>query len=78
MDPRGYGLLFVDASHKAGWGRSFSHSCHPNCSVRVAAHKGKFVLAMTMIRFVPQGEELAFDYHAATESLGEYRQAICL
>ena len=78
LDPRGYGLLFVDASRKAGFGSSFSHSCEPTCEVRVAAVNGKLVLAMTTVREVVCGEELTFDYNAVTESLNEYQSAICL
>lgn len=77
-DPRGYGLLFVDASRKSGLGSSFSHSCNPTCEVRVVALNGKLSLSMTTLRDLEQGEELTFDYNAVTESLNEYRFAICL
>lgn len=77
-DPRGYGLLFVDASRKAGHGSSLSHSCAPTCEVRVAALNGTLCLAMTTLRELEMGEELTFDYNAVTESLNEYRSAVCL
>jgi hypothetical protein len=77
-DPRGYSLLFVDASRKSGLGSSFSHSCSPTCEVRVVALHGKLSLAMTTLRDLEVGEELTFDYNAVTESLNEYRFAICL
>lgn len=77
-DPRGYSLLFVDASRKSGLGSSFSHSCSPTCEVRVVALNGKLSLAMTTLRDLEVGEELTFDYNAVTESLDEYRFAICL
>lgn len=77
-DPRGYGLLFVDASRKAGHGSSLSHSCAPTCEVRVAACDGELCLAMTTLRQLEMGEELTFDYNAVTESLNEYRSAVCL
>lgn len=77
-DPRGYGLLFVDASRKAGYGSSLSHSCDPTCEVRVTALNGELCLAMTTLRELEMGEELTFDYHAVTESLNEYRSAVCL
>ena len=77
-DPRGYGLLFVDASRKAGHGSSLSHSCAPTCEVRVAACDGELCLAMTTLRELEMGEELTFDYNAVTESLNEYRSAVCL
>jgi hypothetical protein len=78
LDPRGYGLLFVDASRKAGHGSSLSHSCDPTCEVRVAALNGELCLAMTTLRELEMGEELTFDYNAVTESLNEYRSAVCL
>jgi len=78
LDPRGYGLLFVDASRKAGHGSSLSHSCAPTCEVRVAAFNGELCLAMTTLRALEMGEELTFDYNAVTESLNEYRSAVCL
>jgi len=77
-DPRGFGLLFVDASRKAGLGSSFSHSCDPTCEVRVVAKDGKLSLAMTTSRDLERGEELTFDYNAVTESLHEYHYAVCL
>lgn len=77
-DPRGYGMLFVDASRKAGHGSSLSHSCAPTCEVRVAAFQGELCLAMTTLRKLEMGEELTFDYNAVTESLNEYRSAVCL
>jgi CW-type Zinc Finger/Protein SET DOMAIN GROUP 2 C-terminal/SET domain len=77
-DPRGYGLLLVDASRKAGHGSSLSHSCAPTCEVRVAACDGELCLAMTTLRELEMGEELTFDYNAVTESLNEYRSAVCL
>ena len=77
-DTRGYGLLFVDASRKAGWASALSHSCNPTCQVQIASKDGKLSLAMTTVRDVAQGHELTFDYNAVTESLNEYRQAVCL
>ncbi|KAL7473776.1 hypothetical protein ACHAXS_014443 [Conticribra weissflogii] len=77
-DPRGYGMLFVDASRKSGLGSSFSHSCDPTCEVRVVALNGRLSLAMTTLRDLERGEELTFDYNAVTESLDEYRFAVCL
>ena len=77
-DPRGYGLLYVDASRKAGHGSALSHSCDPTCEVRVAAKNGELCLAMTTLRELEMGEELTFDYNAVTESLNEYTSAVCL
>ncbi len=77
-DPRGYCLLFVDASRKSGLGSSFSHSCNPTCEVRVVSLNGKLSLSMTTLRDLEQGDELTFDYNAVTESVNEYRFAVCL
>ncbi|CAJ1896278.1 unnamed protein product [Cylindrotheca closterium] len=77
-DPRGYGLLFCDASRKSGYGSMLSHSCQPSCEVRVAAVNGELTLAMTTLREMSIGDELTFDYNAVTESLNEYRSAVCL
>jgi len=78
VDPRGYGLLFVDASRKSGLGSLLSHSCSPTCHVHVASVSGQLSLVMTTVRDVEQGEELTFDYNAVTESLNEYMSAVCL
>ena len=78
MDPRGYGLLFCDASRKSGYGSMLSHSCQPSCEVRVAAVNGELTLAMTTLREMTIGDELTFDYNAVTESLNEYQSAVCL
>ena len=77
-DPRGYGTLIVDASRKAGHGSSLSHSCDPTCEVRVAALNGELCLAMTTLRELEIGEELTFNYNASTDSVQEYRSAVCL
>ncbi|KAL3921197.1 MAG: hypothetical protein SGILL_002873 [Bacillariaceae sp.] len=77
-DPRGYGLLFVDASRKSGYGSMLSHSCNPSCEVKVVAIDGELTLAMTTLREMTVGEEVTFDYNAATDSLHEYQAAICL
>eukprot|EP00592_Proboscia_alata_P015835 CAMPEP_0194395344 /NCGR_PEP_ID=MMETSP0174-20130528/124369_1 /TAXON_ID=216777 /ORGANISM="Proboscia alata, Strain PI-D3" /LENGTH=861 /DNA_ID=CAMNT_0039191265 /DNA_START=1074 /DNA_END=3659 /DNA_ORIENTATION=- len=77
-DPRGYDLLFVDASRKAGWGSSFSHSCSPSCEVRIVALDNRLSLSIATTRDIERGEELTFDYNAVTESVNEYHAAICL
>lgn len=68
----------MDASRKGGHGSSLSHSCDPTCEVRVASRNGELCLAMTTLRELEIGEELTFDYNAVTESLNEYRSAVCL
>ena len=78
QDPRGYGLLFVDASQKANMGSSCSHSCDSNCTSAVVARDGKLVIVLTTNRFVHPGEELCMDYCSITTSDVEWRAAICL
>ena len=51
VDPRGYGLLYVDASQKANMGSSCSHSCDSNCVSSVVARNGKLVIVLTTVRF---------------------------
>jgi hypothetical protein len=77
-DPRGYGLLFVDATRKSNYGSMLSHSCQPSCEVHVVAVNGELRLAITTIREMTIGDELTFDYNAVTESLFEYQSAVCL
>lgn len=77
-DPRGYGLLFVDASRKSNYGSMLSHSCQPSCEVHVVAVNGELRLAITTIREMSIGDELTFDYNAVTESLMEFQSAVCL
>ena len=77
-DPRGFGLLFVDASRKSSMGSSLSHSCLPSCEVKVVSHNSNLSLAMTTLRDLEVGEELTFDYSATTDSLKEFQAAICL
>lgn len=66
LDPRGYGILFIDATRKGGHGSSLSHSCNPTCEVRVASKDGELCLAMTTLRQLEMGDELTFDYNAGT------------
>mmetsp|Transcript_49199 Transcript_49199/g.96205 ORF Transcript_49199/g.96205 Transcript_49199/m.96205 type:complete len:1958 (-) Transcript_49199:139-6012(-) len=77
-DPRGYGILFVDASRKAGFGSCLSHSCTPTCEVKIVSFNGELTLALVTIRDIEQGEELTFDYNAVTENGSECMAAVCL
>jgi hypothetical protein len=77
-DDKGYDVLFIDPSHYGTYTSRFSHSCDPNCDIRVTAVKGSYVLGIYTIRNICYGEELCFDYNSVTESLEEYRSAICL
>jgi len=78
QDPRGYGLVFVDASMKANMGSSCSHSCDANCTTSVVARNGKLTICLTTNRFIHPGEELNMDYYSITTSEVEWRAAICL
>ena len=78
QDPRGYGLIFVDASMKANMGSSCSHSCDANCTTSVVARNGKLTICLTTNRFIHPGEELCMDYYSITSSEVEWRAAICL
>jgi hypothetical protein len=78
QDPRGYGLLYVDASQKANLGSSCSHSCNANCTSSVVARNGKLVILLTTTRNVKFGEEICMDYYSITTSDVEWRAAVCL
>lgn len=78
QDPRGYGLLYVDASQKANIGSSCSHSCDSNCTSAVVARNGKLSIVLTTNRHIHAGEELTMDYYSITTSDVEWRAAICL
>lgn len=78
QDPKGYGLIFVDASMKANMGSSCSHSCDANCTTSVVARNGKLTICLTTNRFIYPGEELCMDYYSITTSEVEWRAAICL
>mmetsp|Transcript_11397 Transcript_11397/g.31701 ORF Transcript_11397/g.31701 Transcript_11397/m.31701 type:complete len:1269 (-) Transcript_11397:54-3860(-) len=77
-DPGGYDVLFVDAAYKGAVASRFSHSCVPNCEANVISSNGKLSIAIYTARDIAYGEELSFDYSCVTESLMEYREAICL
>lgn len=77
-DPKGYGMLYVDASQSSNMGSICSHSCDPNCFSQVVARNGKLVIALTTTRHVHFGEELTMDYYSFTTSDVEWRAAVCL
>jgi hypothetical protein len=78
QDPRGYGLLFVDASEQANIGSTLSHSCDNNCTSAVVSRNGKLTIVLTSSRYIAPGEELTHDYSAVTSSEDEWRAAVCL
>ena len=44
----------------------------------MVSSNGKLSIAIYTSRHIKKGEELSFDYSCVTESLVEYREAICL
>ena len=74
----GYGLLYVDASKRANYASSLSHSCTPNCEPRMAVRQGRLCIVLVTLRACSPGEELTFDYGAVTSNIDEYRLAVCL
>lgn len=77
-DAKGYGLLFVDAMHKANFSARLAHSCTPNVEVRVKAVNGKYRIHFYAMRSIVAGEELCYDYNTVTDSEEEQRNAFCL
>ncbi|KNC76485.1 hypothetical protein SARC_11016, partial [Sphaeroforma arctica JP610] len=77
-DAKGFDVLFVDPTNRGTYGSRLSHSCDPNCATHVMAVNGRFVLAVYTVRDIKYGEELCFDYNSVTESIDEYRKAVCL
>jgi len=62
---------YVDASKRANFSSSLSHSCTPNCEPRVATRNGRLCIVLITMQPVSCGEELTFDYGAVTTSVEE-------
>ncbi|KAK3255404.1 hypothetical protein CYMTET_35411 [Cymbomonas tetramitiformis] len=77
-DANGYAVVVVDAMSMSNYSSRLSHSCNPNCEVRVRAVDGKYRLMMFLIRPVAHGEELTYNYNTITDSLQEFKAAVCL
>lgn len=77
-ESRGFDVLFVEASNKAGFASRLSHSCEPNCHVICQSDGYKLTLAMYTKRHVREGEELCWDYALVTEEKRELCDATCL
>ncbi|CAI5477414.1 unnamed protein product [Closterium sp. Yama58-4] len=77
-DEAGYDVLVVDAMHRANFASRLCHSCSPNCEAKVVAVDGSYMIGVYAIRHILPGEELTFDYNSVTESVEEYKQAVCL
>ena len=67
-DPEGYDILFIDPILKGNYSSRLSHSCQPNCATICTVVNGRYVIGMYAIKDIKYGEELTFDYCAATES----------
>ena len=78
QDPKGYSILYVDASQRANLGSSCSHSCNANCTSSVVARNGKLVIVLTTNRYIHMNEELSMDYFSVTTSDIEWRASVCL
>ena len=61
-----YGLVYVDASKRANFSSSLSHSCTPNCEPRMAVRRGRLCIVLVTLRATSFGEELTFDYGAVS------------
>ena len=77
-DPKGYDLLFVDASRKAEWEISIPKNCSPSCKVSIVALDNQLFLSIATTQNIERGEKFTFDYNAVTESVNEYHAAAYL
>ena len=53
-------------------------SCDPNCASCFTVIDGRHSIALRALRYIEPGEELTQDYNCVTESLDEFRAAVCL
>jgi len=76
----GYGLVYVDASKRANFSSSLSHSCTPNCEPRMATRQGRLCIVLVTLRATSFGEELTFDYGAVctTYMLSKLTSRVCV
>ena len=74
----GYDILYVDASRKGNFCSRTSHSCTPNLASSVAVVNGRYTIALRALRDIMPGEELTQDYNCVTDSLEEFKAAVCL
>mmetsp|Transcript_11481 Transcript_11481/g.42868 ORF Transcript_11481/g.42868 Transcript_11481/m.42868 type:complete len:1958 (-) Transcript_11481:262-6135(-) len=77
-DPKGWGLVYVDASRTANMSSSLSHSCSANCNTFIVGKAGRLSIALCTTRAVKFGEELTMDYNSVTSDENEWYSAICL
>ena len=70
--------MYVDGMHKANYASKLSHSCSPNCEVRVRVVDGRYVIHMHAIKNIQPGEELAYNYHCTTDNEAEFKNTPCL
>lgn len=77
-EPNGFTILYVDSKHYGTSMSRLSHSCRPNACVMMAVVDGKYNIAMRALRDIEPGEEVTIDYNCVTDSMDEFRAAICL
>lgn len=78
LAPSGFDLLHIDAKRAGNFSSRMSHSCRPNCGTMTAVINGTYCVAMRSLREIQVGEELTIDYNCVTDSVDEYRAAVCL
>jgi len=77
-DPRGYDILFIDASYVCSPTSCLGHSCTPNCRIVLMAIAGRLSLGVWTTRDVEYGEELTVDYDIVSDSEKERSMSSCL
>ena len=75
---KGTFMLYVDAKYNGTFTSRLSHSCRPNCTTMLAVIDGRYCICVRAMRDVEAGEELCIDYNCVTDSIEEFRAAICL
>merc|ERR1712176_1503201 len=74
----GYDIMYVDAKYKGTFTSSMSHSCSPNAGAMLAVIDGKYTIGMRALRDIGEEEEICIDYNCVTDSVDEFKAAICL
>jgi len=77
-EDNGFEMMYVDAKHFGTSMSRLSHCCRPNTCVMLAIIDGQYRLSMRALRDIEPGEEITIDYNCITDSMDEFRAAICL
>uniref|UniRef100_A0A7S2S621 SET domain-containing protein n=1 Tax=Mucochytrium quahogii TaxID=96639 RepID=A0A7S2S621_9STRA len=75
---KGFSMMYIDAKYHGTFTSRFSHSCRPNCGASLAVIDGKYSICVRALCDIEKGEELSIDYNCVTDSIDEFRAAICL